>query len=195
MKKYTTQKRVAREGMDLDEEDPINSVEDLGTREILKERADVYMSDRHEYVLADNHKQLGSQQTNLDKMLNNHRGELKWYFREDRTEKICPECGAKFYTEGTRRKYCSVKCYKKADNRRRSRAEKRKRYFKPKRGECGQIYVKTNKNQITFIPALWTYDLFTASQWIRDHFRNDNGTEHDMLIEQVKQVFEREAQQ
>ena len=106
---------------------------------------------------------------------------------------ICPICGVVFYGRRNK-KYCSKRCSKTAEMRRRRQRERELRDFEPHRDEYGGIKFLsynpvTKKEVITSVPRYYAENKERALKWIDKHF--DEKVKEDYK-EQVKEVFEDE---
>ena len=107
----------------------------------------------------------------------------------------CPVCGVVFYGRRNK-KYCSKRCSKTAEMRRRRQRERELRDFEPHRDEYGGIKFLsynpvTKKEVITSVPRYYAENKERALKWIDKHF---DEKVRDDYKEQVKEVFEDENQ-
>ena len=106
----------------------------------------------------------------------------------------CPVCGVVFYGRRNK-KYCSKRCSKTAEMRRRRQRERELRDFEPHRDEYGGIKFLsynpvTKKEVITTVPRYYAENQERALKWLDNHF--DEKVREDYK-EQVKEVFEDEG--
>ena len=137
---------------------------------------------------------LGGMETDLDKKIRADEKRLGWSepHKAKGIAKRCPVCGV-IYRGRANQKYCSVRCRKTAEMRR-YRAKKRElRDFKPHRGKAGEVYFMSypepNREEISFIPAIFALDRAAAEKYLRENFEGDPHL--DDYIEQMKEVIKK----
>ena len=161
---------------------------DIDSSELLKGRADMSDEPGEQKLQTEG---LGGDNRKIESKLEKDKMRLGW------TEPtlgglevyhICPVCGTNFKGR-TNRIYCSPRCSKTAEVRRRRKRMRDIRNFKPHRGTAGEVYFmydNNGKDGITFVPAFNADTRARAKKYIEDTYPDDKREDY---FEQVKEVI------
>jgi len=158
---------------------------DIDNSELLSQRADVDINKEFEGDRGG----LGGMKRSEEDTLKHDKKRTGWKeptHKATDVKHICPVCGTRYWGRPNKH-YCGTPCKEIAKKRRQRKRKRDIRDFKPSRGKAGEVYYKTEKDVITFVPAFYTDSRTRAKKYLEDTYGNTE--QINEYFEQVKEVI------